>query len=311
MAGRIFVTGDIHGDIDIGKLSSREFPAGRSLDKGDYVVICGDFGLVWGAEPREKYWLDWLSSKPWTTLFVDGNHENHDMLDAMPVGEWHGGKVHFVRDDVIHLMRGQVFDICGQRVFTMGGAQSHDIPYRRPYVSWWPRELPSHAEYEEALSNLEACDWEVDIVLTHCTPALLQRQLVERPDEDDLVRFLQQVAEDCEFNMWFFGHYHTDRVFPGGYCCLYDRIREVLGDEWSSMVLPPLYIRGDVVWVAMDGRTRVATVEHVNRAGDFTGEHSYTLRMREDGELHRCVPEGQIDGLVVPNDGDDLPEDGD
>ena len=38
-----------------------------------------------GESRYEKYWLDWLDKKPFTTLFIDGNHENHDRLDAMEV----------------------------------------------------------------------------------------------------------------------------------------------------------------------------------------------------------------------------------
>ena len=87
-------------------------------DEENYVIICGDFGLVWsynGESASEKYWLDWLNGKPFTTLFVSGNHENFDRLMAYPVEEWHGGKVQKIRPSVIHLMRGQVFDICGKK----------------------------------------------------------------------------------------------------------------------------------------------------------------------------------------------------
>lgn len=44
-----------------------------------------------------------------------------------PVAEWHGGKVHRIRPHVLHLMRGQIFELEGCRFFTMGGAKSHDI----------------------------------------------------------------------------------------------------------------------------------------------------------------------------------------
>ena len=36
----------------------------------------------------------------------------------------HGGKVHRIRPHVLHLMRGQVFDIEGHTFFTMGGVKS-------------------------------------------------------------------------------------------------------------------------------------------------------------------------------------------
>ena len=94
------------------------------MTKQDYVIICGDFGGVWDGSKREKYWLDWLEDKPFTTLFVSGNHENYNLLSEYATEYWHGGKVQFIRPTIVHLMRGQVFDLCGKRFFTMGGASS-------------------------------------------------------------------------------------------------------------------------------------------------------------------------------------------
>ena len=146
MAGKIFVTGDTHREFR--KFNTTRFPQQRYLGKEDYVIICGDFGLVWDiireerkpweekesiplSEKKESrdeaWWLDWLEALPFTVLFIDGNHENFDRLYKYLVEEWHGGKVQFIRSNVIHLMRGQVFDINGSTFFTMGGAASHDI----------------------------------------------------------------------------------------------------------------------------------------------------------------------------------------
>lgn len=68
-----------------------------------------------------------LEEKPFTTVFVDGNHENHQRLDSYPAETWQGGNVHFIRPSVIHLMRGQVFHIADKSFFVFGGASSHDI----------------------------------------------------------------------------------------------------------------------------------------------------------------------------------------
>lgn len=124
----IYITGDCHQDFR--RFSTRIFPEQKEMTKDDYVIVCGDFGGVWnrgGENKEEKHLMDWLEGKPFTTLFVDGNHENFDRLYACPVEEWHGGKVHKIRPTVIHMMRGQVFAIDGKSVFTFGGASSHDI----------------------------------------------------------------------------------------------------------------------------------------------------------------------------------------
>lgn len=66
-------------------------------------------------------------------LFVDGNHENHDLLDALAVSHWNGGRAHVLpgRPHVIHLMRGQFYEVPDRgRWFVMGGARSQDREWR-------------------------------------------------------------------------------------------------------------------------------------------------------------------------------------
>nr|WP_290461263.1 metallophosphoesterase family protein [Acutalibacter muris] len=104
----IYVTGDTHADIDIGKLSSKNFPQQKEMSKGDYLIVCGDFGLVWDGSAREMWWQDWLSAKRFTTLWIDGNHENFDILREFPLQDKFGGKVREIAQDIYHLDRGQV-----------------------------------------------------------------------------------------------------------------------------------------------------------------------------------------------------------
>ena len=121
----IYCTGDTHGNWN--RFSTDIFPEQKEMTRDDFVIICGDFGL-WADTKEEKYWLDWLNDKPFTTLFVDGNHENFTRLNnEFEVVGFHGGKAHKVRDNIYHLIRGYVFDICDKKIFTFGGAKSHDI----------------------------------------------------------------------------------------------------------------------------------------------------------------------------------------
>lgn len=112
----IFVTGDCHSEFQ--KFSTPAFPEQREMTKDDIVIICGDFGAVWNADGisnSEAYWLNWLGEKPFTTVFVDGNHENFDRLNSeFEVVDFHGGKAHKLNDSVYHLMRGEIFDFEGK-----------------------------------------------------------------------------------------------------------------------------------------------------------------------------------------------------
>lgn len=165
----IYVTGDVHGRAEYGssRFAFKNWPLGRTLTRDDVVIVAGDFGFVWDGSNAEKYWLNWLESKPWTTCFVDGNHENHHALANLPIREWNGGLVHEARPHVLHLMRGEVFDIGGLTVLAMGGAASNDRQCRREGRSWWPEEMPSEEEMERCRASLDRVGWKVDYVVTH------------------------------------------------------------------------------------------------------------------------------------------------
>ena len=78
----VYITGDMHGD-----LSRFKNPIFKKMKAGDVLIVCGDFGGVWDNSHQEQYWRKWLSQKPFTTLFIDGNHENYDRLSVYSVTE--------------------------------------------------------------------------------------------------------------------------------------------------------------------------------------------------------------------------------
>ena len=150
----IYITGDTHIPVDIGKLSTKRFPEQKEMTKSDYVIICGDFGGVWDGSNEEKYWIKWLKNKKFTTLFVDGNHENFDMLYNLSTVEFCSGKAHKVDDGIYHLIRGEAYNIDGKKFFVFGGASSHDKEHRTEGKNWWKDEMPREQEYSNAENNL-------------------------------------------------------------------------------------------------------------------------------------------------------------
>lgn len=223
---RIFITGDTHGDIDFHKLTTENFPI-EGLTRDDYVIVCGDMGIVWGSN-SDRYMQKWWESKPWTTLFVDGNHENFHKLYEYPVEEWHGGKIHRIMPHVYHLMRGQIFDIDGHSFFTMGGAASHDKWARKLNVSWWEEELPSEQEMEEARHNLAIVGNKVDYIITHSLPASLLPFVVWNGDQDSATIFLEEVFNKVKYKHWYCGHYHKDIDIPFRISIMYQSVKEII-----------------------------------------------------------------------------------
>ncbi|MBO6047534.1 MAG: metallophosphoesterase [Erysipelotrichaceae bacterium] len=227
----IYVTGDLHGEIDVGKLDDFNIP---DLTKDDMLIICGDFGFVWdyrGPSGYEKRWLDYLEQKPYTILFVDGNHENFNRLNKeFPIVKWHGGNVHKLREHVIHLMRGQLYLLEGKVFFTMGGASSHDKILRQPQKSWWPQELPNSGEMYTGRRNLEIVNRKVDYIITHCLPTSLQRKVPKFGyDTNRLTDYLDEIYKNVDFSHWYCGHYHMNYKINDKVEILYQRIKKIDG----------------------------------------------------------------------------------
>lgn len=220
----VYITGDTHIPIDIHKLSKANFPEQQNMTKKDFLIICGDFGGVWNSSKEEKYWLKWLNDKPFTTLFIDGNHENFDKINQYAVKSFMGGNTHQIMDSVYHLMRGQIFEIDGLKFFAMGGAASHDKAYRKEGVSWWPQEIPSDEELNIAMKALNANNWEVDIIITHCAPDSVQTKIADWYEHDKITKFLETIKKDCKYKHWYFGHYHIDNDIDDWHTALYNRI---------------------------------------------------------------------------------------
>lgn len=215
------ITGDTHGD-------RFRFSQLVSENRGEILIVAGDCGLVFGNTPEEARFLDALSREDITILFVDGNHENFAALSEYPVELWHGGKVHRIRDNILHLMRGQVFRIEGQKVFTMGGAYSRDRAMRIEGLSYWREELPSREEYEEAARNLALHRFSVDYVISHTAPREIIRRMGREGDPHDaeLTGFLEWVMYETEYKGWFFGHWHTDQEI-GLHRAIYQDVVEI------------------------------------------------------------------------------------
>ena len=242
----IYITGDCHGDFS--RFSDEKFPIQKEMTKEDFVIICGDFGGVWTFEEeseKESEKLDFLNNRNFTTLFVDGNHENFTRLYKYPEIKWNGGKIHKIRDNVLHLERGEIFNINGKKFFTFGGAKSHDIRdgilnldeeekiymyrkmgamFRIRDFSWWDLELPTKNEMENGIENLKKVNYKVDYIISHCCPTSIQSLIDFTYKKDYLTEYFQKVYEKTRFKKWFFGHYHENKNINSKFTLLYEDI---------------------------------------------------------------------------------------
>ena len=250
----IYITGDCHGNWS--RFSKNKFKAQKTMTRDDYVIVCGDFG-IWSATESESDWLDYLNECNFTLLFVDGNHENFDRLysDEFNEVDFHGGRAHKIRDNIYHLMRGYVFDICDKKIFAFGGASSHDISdgildrndysskeefyneiflmttlnkmFRINHQSWWKEELPSNEEMQRGLDNLSQCGNKVDFIISHCCPKSVQKSISDMYGNDILTEYFETIKDKTEYSKWYFGHYHEDREIDSKHQVLYHKIVKI------------------------------------------------------------------------------------
>lgn len=222
----IYLTGDTHADFK--RFNSDNFPEGKDLTKDDYVVVMGDFGGIWTVNEssvKEQYWLDWLSGKPWTTLFVCGNHENFDRLNKLPSEAMFGSVVGKVTDSIFHLRRGEVYNIDENKIFCFGGARSIDKEVRLEYISWWKEEEPSFNEMGKVV-NLP--NFKFDYIFTHECPESIFGLIADKYFSTKapylMHKFLKLIDNRAKFKKWYFGHYHIEETFNEKYQCLFESI---------------------------------------------------------------------------------------
>lgn len=240
----IYDTGDIHANQY--KWVEQIHPA---LSSGDILIVNGDFGIgFWnGRYWSEETFFDWISEQEYTVLFVDGNHENFNKLNDYPIELWNGGRVHKIRHNLIHLMRGEVYNIDGISVFAFGGGYSIDKYRRQENVSWWRQEMPSEEEYKNAEKNLQKVDYQVDYIITHTAPSesvyylsVMQRLAVNKNvvEEQPLNTFLDHIRQQVTYKHWYFGHFHIDIELWRNQTAVLSSIRELetgrIVKQWNS-----------------------------------------------------------------------------
>lgn len=207
---RIMFAGDIHGNVSHLEWLFRH----AKKNEVDTIIACGDFGywahLAWGrkylntcARLAEK------NNIP--VLWVDGNHENHDLLDELREKHGDSAPIPTPNEWVKWIPRGCRFDINGWVFMGYGGAYSVDWKERVLGHSYWRQELinPYH------IDNMD--DSEVDVLITHEAP--FGKELTYKDDipvsvaQRELVLEIQQKVNP---SLHVCGHHHTRATWQSG-----------------------------------------------------------------------------------------------
>lgn len=203
---KIAFMGDTHGNLPYTHKSLRYAKKNGS----DLVVSVGDFG----------YWDDNFAHNVGEeagrlglqVYFVDGNHEHHEALNALPIRD-DGFRV--LHDNVAHIPRGTVWTWDGVTFMGLGGAHSVDRLRRVEGHSWFREESLTYGQAFEAGSVPQ----DIDIMVTHDCPSdvdipgiagnplgfpQIDIELAQKHRE-----LLGYVVDSLQPKMLIHGHYHV------------------------------------------------------------------------------------------------------
>lgn len=219
----VYITGDMHGDLE--RLYDKEF---RKLRRGDILIVCGDFGYIFDGSKQEKEVINFFAKRKFITAFVEGTHDNLDKINRCRGTVWKGGKVHRIKGNLLHLMRGQIFNIDGNKFFTFGGGESTDKDMRVAQGFWWRQEEPTPDEMADGARALDEAGCVVDYIITHEPPALVKSAiLLRRGDNDNINKlngYFEEIGRSCTYKHWYFGALHEDRVITEHHTCVFKKI---------------------------------------------------------------------------------------
>ncbi len=222
----IYVTGDMHGDLE--RLYDKQF---RKLKKGDVLLVCGDFGYIFDGSKTEKQVINYLATRKFVTAFVEGTHDNLDTIYRCRTTVWKGGMVHRIKGNLLHLMRGQIFNIDGYTFFTFGGGESIDKDMRVESGRWWRQEEATPAEMADGARMLYEAGCAVDFIITHEPPSLVKSAMLLRRGDTDRVNklngYLEEIGRSCSFGHWYFGSLHEDRIITEHHTCVFEKVLPV------------------------------------------------------------------------------------
>lgn len=285
----IYITGDTHGNIDFPKL--KEYFDKHYVTEKDFLIILGDAAIIWSE--KENYLSDYYCLGP-TVLFIDGNHENFELLNSFPVVEFKGAKCHKLHQMVYHVMRGEILNINGLSFFCMGGATSIDKARRINRVSWWEEENITNSDILNGLNNLEKVDYKVDYVLTHCAPSFVVKKMFNY-SVDPNTTILERFESQINYKHWLFGHYHENKSW-NKFRCLYSDIIEIKAiDSTKDIKYPILYEEKGVLYNLTTHRKIKLTITELPEWYYHSRGYYYSLKGVTDTAFVRCWTDNHLD----------------
>lgn len=254
-SGSVVIAGDWHGNSSWMKRALQEVhAAGHRLvfHVGDLKVLWSQEGplsdaeqaLMPGARDYDRFTVQLaslLEELEMTLLFIDGNHDNHPVLRALPLDENGFGTI---SNRLKYIPRGHRFTIAGVRFAGLGGAFSIDRAWGTQGVDWWPEEAVT-AEDVAALGTDP-----VDVLVTHEVPAgidvvktMLLPDLIEAEANESRIH-IRDAVRNVTPKLVFSGHWHQNLTQQLPYSGTTVHVLDMDGRAGNLAVLDLAAVRG-------------------------------------------------------------------
>ena len=232
------VTGDTHGQImtRLRNIDTTNYPP-----KETALIILGDAGINFYLDKTDLKNKKIINNQGFTLYCVRGNHEERPK-NLGYIEHWYDenvkGYVMYEPDfpNIKYFKDGNTYEICGKSILVIGGAYSVDKWYRlnrvgvtskldKDYLNphktgWFPDE--QLFDWEMATIEKEYFGKHYDVILTHTCPVswepieLFLPGLNQSDVDKTMELWLDKVKQNISWNIWLFGHYHSDQLVRPG-----------------------------------------------------------------------------------------------
>lgn len=223
---RVLFAGDIHGN----KKHAQWLFNHASKNEVDIIIACGDFGY-WTHMKHGQTFVKFVADRAETLgikfMWVDGNHENHDILDDLVRANGRNNPIPTPNEWLQYIPRGCRFDVEGHTFMGYGGAWSVDWEHRELGISWWKQELVSPYHMDAYVS-----DEPVDVLITHEAP---YGKEISYKDEIEISvgqrELILELQNKVNPNLHVCGHHHTRENWQSGITDVHVLGRDTMEDE--------------------------------------------------------------------------------
>lgn len=218
---KLYVTGDTHGAVAARvELLLSEHPT--MVPEETALFILGDAGLNYYLGKRDKKHQREVEAKGVYVYCVYGNHEERPKnVPGMELihDEFVNGAVWIDKNfpHIRYFTDWGIYTVMGKHMLVIGGAYSVDKFYRlQNNFNWFPSEQLT--DYE-----MRACSYSTegkifDLVLSHTCPLSFQPTdlflgcIDQSTVDNTMEKWLEQLKDKINWNIWLYGHYHADRI---------------------------------------------------------------------------------------------------